>query len=47
MANQLINTRLRAVEIERKIRETEELEERLAQLEEAAGAQKGGRKWGA
>lgn len=46
VANQLINTRLRAVELERKVKETEELEERLAQLEEAAN-QKGGRKWGA
>ncbi len=34
VANQLINTRLRAVEVERKIRETEELEERLAEIEE-------------
>lgn len=47
VANQLINTRLRAVEIERKIKETEELEERLERLEESAGTQKGGRKWGA
>ncbi len=33
VANQLINTRLRAIEIERKIRETEELETRLEALE--------------
>ena len=33
VANQLINTRLRAIELERKIRETEELEERLEALE--------------
>lgn len=46
VANQLINTRLRAVEIERKIKETEELEERLAKLEETAG-HRGDRKWGA
>ena len=46
VANQLVNTRLRAVEVERKIRETEEFEERLAQLERAA-AQKGDRGWGA
>lgn len=45
VANQLINTRLRAMEIERKVREQEELEERLAQLEEASG--RGGRRWGA
>jgi hypothetical protein len=34
VANQLINTRLRAIEIERKIKETEELEARLETLEE-------------
>jgi hypothetical protein len=33
VVNQLINTRLRAIEIERKIREAEELESRLAALE--------------
>ena len=33
VANQLINTRLRAIEQERKMRETEELEERLEALE--------------
>lgn len=33
VANQLINTRLRAIEIERKIREAEELETRLEALE--------------
>jgi len=33
VANQLINTRLRAIEQERKIKETEELEERLEALE--------------
>ena len=50
VANQLINTRLRAVELERKIKETEELEERLARLEEIAGhrAKPGGSgRWGA
>ena len=34
VANQLINTRLRAIELERKIKETEELEDRLEALEE-------------
>ena len=34
VANQLINTRLRAIEIERKIKEAEELEARLEALEE-------------
>ncbi len=33
VANQLINTRLRAIEQERKIKEVEELEGRLAALE--------------
>jgi hypothetical protein len=33
VANQLVNTRLRAIEVERKIREAEELEERLEALE--------------
>lgn len=47
VANQLINTRLRAVELERKVKETEELEARLAALEEAAGEKRGGRSWGA
>jgi len=43
VANQLINTRLRAIEVERKIREAEEIEERLAALEEIA--KNGGRGW--
>jgi hypothetical protein len=46
VANQLINTRLRAIEQERKNRETEELEARIEALERAQG-QKGARKWGA
>jgi len=36
VANQLINTRLRAIEVERKIREAEEIEERLSALEDLA-----------
>jgi hypothetical protein len=44
VANQLINTRLRAIEQERKIRETEELEARIEALEHS---QEGGRRWGA
>jgi hypothetical protein len=48
VANQLINTRLRAIEQERKNRETEDLETRIEVLERASGAgQKGGRRWGA
>ena len=44
VANQLINTRLRAIELERKIKETDELEVRIASLEQP---QEGGRQWGA
>ncbi len=46
VANQLLNTRLRAVEIERKIKETDELEARIVELERAAETE-GGRRWGA
>jgi hypothetical protein len=49
VANQLINTRLRAIELERKIRETDELEARLEALEESMQAELplgGGRRWG-
>ena len=44
VANQLINTRLRAAELERKIKEQEELEERIQRLEESTI---GGARWGA
>ena len=44
VANQLINTRLRAIELERKIKETDELEERMRRLEERAAG--GGARWG-
>ena len=44
VANQLINTRLRAIEVERKIREAEEIEERLSRLEDLA--KNGVRRWG-
>lgn len=46
VANQLLNTRLRAVEVERKLRETEELERRLEELEGLLEARKGERRWG-
>ena len=46
VANQLINTRLRAIELERKIREAEEIEERLEALENDLG-HSGGSRWGA
>ena len=45
LANQLINTRLRAIEQERKNRETEDLEVRIEALERASEAKKGGHKW--
>src|SRR5215212_4174861 len=44
VANQLINTRLRAIEVERKIKETEELEARLEALER--DGKEGGSRWG-
>ena len=44
VANQLINTRLRAIEVERKVKETDELERRLEALERITG---GGKRWGA
>ena len=47
VANQLINTRLRAIEQERRIKETDELEARIVSLERAADAKKGVRPWGA
>jgi hypothetical protein len=43
VVNQIVNTRLRALELERKIKETEQLEARLEALEQ----QKGGSRWGA
>jgi len=36
VANQVINTRLRAIEVERKIKETDELEARIEALEKRA-----------
>jgi hypothetical protein len=47
VANQLINTRLRAIELERKVRETEEFETRLETLEDALEQNRGGNRWGA
>ena len=40
VVNQILNTRARLIELERKVKETEELEERIEQLE-----QKGGERW--
>jgi predicted ArsR family transcriptional regulator len=49
VVNQILNTRLRAIELERKIKETEELEERIEQLErtQEQQGQRGGKRWGA
>lgn len=44
VANQLINTRLRAIELERKVKETEELEARIEELERTRETE-GGRRW--
>jgi hypothetical protein len=46
VANQLVNTRLRAIEQERKIKEAEELEARIGALEAKLGQPtKGARQW--
>jgi hypothetical protein len=45
VANQLINTRLRAIEQQRKNKETEELEARIEALERASEQEKGVRPW--
>ena len=47
VANQLVNTRLRAMQQARKNKETEELEARIEALELASEGRKGGRTWGA
>ena len=45
VANQLINTRLRALEQERKNRETEDLEARIEAMERTHERAKGARRW--
>jgi hypothetical protein len=44
VAGQLLNIKLRAIEVERKVKETDELEERIEALE---SSQEGGKRWGA
>jgi hypothetical protein len=44
--NQIYNTLLRAMDQERRTRETGELEERIAMLEERAAALGGAVRWG-
>ncbi len=46
VVNQILNTRLRAVELERKLKETDELERRLEEMAEALERQKGGSAYG-
>ena len=43
VANQLISTRIRLLEFERRVKETEDFEERIAELE--ARAQEEGQRW--
>jgi hypothetical protein len=45
VANQLVNTRLRAIETERKIKETEELEARIEALEQVPEVGRGAKTW--
>lgn len=45
IANQFINTRLRAIEQERKNKEAEDLESRIEALEQAHEREKGARPW--
>jgi hypothetical protein len=45
VANQLINTRLRAIEQERKNRESDELEARIKALEQTQELAQGARRW--
>ncbi len=45
VANQLIGTRIRLLEHERRVKELEELEERLSALERSQGNERGGYGW--
>lgn len=47
VCGQLLNVKLRAGEVERKVREQEEFEERLTALERAAEEKRGDGRWGA
>jgi hypothetical protein len=47
VVNQIINTRARLIELERKVKETEELEEHLERLEQAQEQKGGSKRWGA
>ena len=45
VCGQLLNGKLRALEVERKVKETEELEERIERLEQTQTQNKGGYGW--
>lgn len=47
VCGQLLNTQIRAIAVELKVREQQDLIERLEQLERAAGEQPKGERWGA
>jgi hypothetical protein len=48
VAGQLLNIKLRAIEVERKVKEADELEERIEALERTSGSSAGGgKRWGA
>lgn len=47
VVNQILNTRARLIELERKVRETDELEERLDALEQAQEVVRKEGRWGA
>lgn len=48
VVNQILNTRARLIALERQIKETEELEERIETLEQRKEEQqRGGKRWGA
>jgi hypothetical protein len=46
VVNQILNTRARLIELERKIREQEEVLERIEALEEMQDKKSGGKRWG-
>jgi hypothetical protein len=46
VVSQILNVYLRAISTEMKVKEVEELEQRLEQLENALERQDGGRRWG-
>lgn len=46
VAGQLVGVRLRLLEYERRVKETDELEARLEALEQASEGQRGGSRWG-